>query len=92
MVQPDEIEHVQTVYVRHHGYEFPYMMYRYQATTFDILLNTDEHKAHMWVTPEEALQFELIQDEDECIKTVYFDWVRAGSNSFFPRIFLCLAE
>ena len=37
----------------------------------DVKINFHEHKGFTWVTPEDGLKFELIQDEDACFKLIY---------------------
>ena len=38
----------------------------------NVTLSRSEHKAYAWVSPIEALDFDLIPDEDHCIKYLYF--------------------
>ena len=63
-----------SVFVRFEKYDFIYHMYAYPLsgdTKPEVLLEDDAHKAFVWITPQEALQMNLIQDEDVCIKLAY---------------------
>lgn len=37
-----------------------------------VVINPDEHKDFKRVTPEEALEMDLMEDEAECIKLIFF--------------------
>jgi 8-oxo-dGTP pyrophosphatase MutT (NUDIX family) len=66
------IDFVATLYVRYPGYDFMYHMFHYiVADDTDIIIEPSEHKAYRWVTPREALQLPLIEDEDACIELFY---------------------
>lgn len=71
-VRVDNVAYFTTMYVRHDDYEFAYHMYSTPFhPSYSITLNTEEHQQHLRATPEEALQLDLIEDEDTCIKTFY---------------------
>ncbi|MDD5068858.1 MAG: NUDIX hydrolase [Candidatus Pacebacteria bacterium] len=59
-------------YVRYRDYDFLYHSYRVILKDEPKLaLNPKEHKDFRWVEPKDALGFNLIQDEDMCIKWAY---------------------
>ncbi len=69
---PEYIEQSNRVYVTHHGYSFIYHICRYKLTQEpSIILNEIEHKNFRWVTPDEALALNLIDDEAPCIRLTY---------------------
>jgi hypothetical protein len=37
-----------------------------------VKINFNEHKGFTWVTPEDGLNMDLLQDEDPCFRLVYF--------------------
>jgi 8-oxo-dGTP diphosphatase len=59
------------VFVRYSEYDFIYYIYRLTVIHKNSIVKRDEHQDHQWVTPQEALTTNLIQDEDACIKLVY---------------------
>jgi 8-oxo-dGTP pyrophosphatase MutT (NUDIX family) len=60
------------VYLRYPEFDFVYHMYRLQLISLpNITLNLDEYKDFKWVTPNEALNHDLIPGEDECIRLFY---------------------
>lgn len=70
---PDiEVKYSHEVYVRFAAYDFIYHM---SSAAFhsqpDVKINVQEHSQFTWVTPEEALKMDLIEDEDACIKLQY---------------------
>lgn len=68
-VQRDECKYFEGYYVRYPGYDYVYHVYHLPVSEKPVLdLNLKEHKGLQWVTPEEALRLDLIQDEDVCIK------------------------
>lgn len=72
VIPEGKIEHFRTVYVRYPDYDFPYHMFIHLAEAKpEIILDTSAHKEYAWKTPEEALQMNLIPDEDKCIKLFY---------------------
>jgi 8-oxo-dGTP pyrophosphatase MutT (NUDIX family) len=61
------------VFVRYPEKDFVYHMASAKIETKSMpVINTDEHCEFVWVTPGEALQLDLIKDEDACIK-LFFD-------------------
>lgn len=68
------IEYLGVVHVSYPNIDFDYHMSRSVLSPEnnpDIVINPDEHKEHRWVTPQEALELDLIEDEDGCIRMHY---------------------
>lgn len=64
-----DLEYRGKVYVKYPDYDFVYhVFYSASPGSQRILINRSEHKAYRWVPPRAALNMNLIQDEDECIK------------------------
>ena len=71
-LQVSDLSYIQEVYVKYPSYDFIYHIYHKKLEAEpEITINLEEHKHHIWRTPEEALTEALIQDEDACIKIVY---------------------
>lgn len=69
------VESFDPVYVEHNKKDhFAYYMFRtkLKEDPSAIKINFEEHKGYTWVTPADALKMDLIQDEDPCIRMVYF--------------------
>jgi len=59
-------------YIRYLEYDFIFHVYHILLTQEPkIILNLKEHKDYVWITPQEALKRNLIQDEDQSIKWFY---------------------
>ena len=67
-LNPASLEYLTKVFVNH-GYDFVYHMFR---TKFEaeplVVVSPKEHQAFLWVTPEEALRMNLVDDLGECVK------------------------
>lgn len=69
------IENLDTVYVEHNEKDhFIYHMFRtkMEGDPSAVKINFDEHKGFTWVSPADALKMDLIQDEDPCVRLVFF--------------------
>lgn len=72
----ENIEHFIKVYVRYPDYDFIYHIFHIKLDrTFDVKIDSREHKAFTWVTPTQALEMNLVPDQDLCIKLFYSDIV-----------------
>ena len=68
----DDLIYFQKVYVQYPTYEFIYHMYHKKLDYKpEITINPEEHKKYMWQHPQKALEQNLIQDLDACIKMFY---------------------
>jgi len=69
---PNLIRFAHMVFVRYPEYDFNYHIFHLSSAE-EIFVNIDPsaHKKFAWVTPREALEMELIQDEDACINLCY---------------------
>lgn len=67
-----QLEFFQTVFVRFAAIDIVYHMFRLSLEGQpEVILSPTEHTQKKWVTPKEALQLPLVQDEDVCIKMFY---------------------
>lgn len=59
--------------IRHPGFDFVYYITKCTPAEHpgSVKINFDEHKGFTWVTPSDALQMNLMLDEDTCIKITY---------------------
>lgn len=74
-ISKQEIENLGTVYIEYNDNDhFVYHMFRtkLQDNPGDVKINFVEHKGFTWVTPSDALKMDLLQDEDPCIRLIYF--------------------
>ncbi len=77
LINLDEVNHVNTFYVKYPELNFIYHLFHYRTTQRpEIILNSKEHTDFLWVTPGVALTMTLIPDEDFCIKYFYKDSVQ----------------
>lgn len=61
-----------SVYVRYPDFDFIYHIYHLQLDhDCPVRIDSDAHKNFIWVSPHVALQMNLIQDEDACIRLFY---------------------
>jgi len=66
------LEYLDKVYVKYPEYSFIYHMFRLVINSEPLIkINPEEHQDFKWVSPNEALSLELIQDLDECLKISY---------------------
>lgn len=75
-ISHQDIQHVQTVYIEYNESDhFIYHMFRtrLQGNPGAVKINYQEHKGFTWVTPEDSLNMDLLQDEDPCIRLAYFN-------------------
>lgn len=68
----ENIHFRKTVFVRYPDYDFVYHIFQTELDTeSEVIINIEEHKDFRWATPSEALEMNLVPDEDACIKLVY---------------------
>ncbi len=67
-----DMKYYKEVYVKYPTYDFIYHMYHAKLEEQpQVKINLEEHKSFVWKNPSEALEEELIQDLDTCIKMFY---------------------
>ena len=72
VLDSSELFYFEKLYIKFHDYDFIYYIYHTEIDRKqEIIINNQEHKDFVWITPKEALKMPLIQDEDECIKLFY---------------------
>lgn len=68
----EDFKYFDGFYIRYPEFDYVYHIYHLSLEERpNINLNLEEHKAYKWITPEDALKLNLIQDEDICIKWFY---------------------
>ncbi|MEI8008760.1 MAG: NUDIX hydrolase [bacterium] len=68
------IKYIDKIFVRYSDYDFIYHMFHKKFDTQPhVTINPNEHKNYIRKTPKQALDLNLIQDLDECIKLFYKD-------------------
>ena len=71
-IEKDKLAFSMTTYVKYPEYDFIYHIFSTSLENIpEIILNPNEHKNYFWITPKEALAFDLIPGEAECIKLHY---------------------
>lgn len=66
------LQYINKMYVKYPKFAFTYCMFRAKFTQMPkVTINNVEHKDFIWVSPKKALELNLIEDLDECIKMVY---------------------
>lgn len=61
-----------TMYERYKEADFLYHIFRAVLDRREqVIISPNEHSEYTWVSPQEALKMDLIQDLDVCIKLVY---------------------
>lgn len=69
---PNLINHLNKIYVRYPDYDFIYhIFYSRLNKQEEVKIDTKEHKAFFWVSPQEALEMDLVPDQDSCINLVF---------------------
>lgn len=66
--EPAAFSYVDTLFVRTEARDICYHTYRVALSEKpEVVLSTSEHSAFAWVSPEEALEKDLVHDLDTCI-------------------------
>jgi len=67
-----DCKYFEAYYVRYPEYDYLYHVYNISLKEKPSLnLNLEENKEYKWIKPKDALNLNLIQDEDVCIKLFY---------------------
>lgn len=67
-----EVEYYKKVFVRYANYDFIYHIFHVELKTpIKVILNKNEHKNFQWLTPQQALEINLIEDLEVCIEIFY---------------------
>jgi 8-oxo-dGTP pyrophosphatase MutT (NUDIX family) len=80
-LDPEYVHYIGSLYIRVTNFDFQYNMFDYQQEIRDpgeVKINFAEHKGFTWVTPQEALNMNLITDEDVCFE-ITFGLTRKGT-------------
>ena len=68
----EEVKYFNRCYVRYDDFDFEHHIFSVRLTERPkVKINQEEHKDFVWISPENALKLNLIQDEDSCIKWFY---------------------
>ncbi|MFZ2205034.1 MAG: NUDIX hydrolase [Minisyncoccia bacterium] len=68
----DQFKLLGTVFVQYPDYDFIYYTFYFPLTgNYEVKIESKAHKAFEWMTPEDALNKDLIPDLDNCIKLYY---------------------
>lgn len=71
-VLPAQIEYIRKVYVKYPKYHFIFYMFRTELDKKPrVVINSHEHKAYKWISPNEALNMNLIGGLNSCIEKFY---------------------
>jgi 8-oxo-dGTP pyrophosphatase MutT (NUDIX family) len=68
---PSQLAHFKKLYVRYPAFDFVYDVFHYPLLDKFPVALSHEHTEYRWAEPTEALTFNLIPDEDACIKMFY---------------------
>ncbi|MCF7831735.1 MAG: NUDIX hydrolase [Candidatus Pacebacteria bacterium] len=72
MLPSSELSYFGKVFVRYPEYDFVYHMYHTELNQRqDVVISQQEHKDFKWISPKKALEMNLIQDLDACIRLFY---------------------
>lgn len=72
-ISTQPIRYIGKVYIKYPTYDNVYYMFSCapKEDPGSVKINFDEHKGFTWITPQNALQMELMLNEDDCIKLCY---------------------
>jgi 8-oxo-dGTP pyrophosphatase MutT (NUDIX family) len=70
-IDKKKIGNIAVVFVSNPKLSFLYHMFKYELDRLPKIALNDEHSEYRWVTPQEALKLDLIEDEDECLKLAF---------------------
>jgi 8-oxo-dGTP pyrophosphatase MutT (NUDIX family) len=69
-----QVQFLKTVFIEHNERDhIIYHMFRTKMNfnPADVRINFNEHKGFTWITPQEALKMNLMDDEADCFKLTY---------------------
>lgn len=67
-----KLKFLRTVFVKYPEVDFEFSMFKTELDNMPKKIELDEEQEeYVWVTPQEALSYDLVPDEAECIKLVY---------------------
>lgn len=73
-IDSEKLDYFDKLFVRYPSYDFVYHIFHHICERMPVVvLNSDEHKDSCWVEPQQALEMNLIPDEDACIKLFFKD-------------------
>ncbi|MBS0649251.1 MAG: NUDIX hydrolase [Verrucomicrobia bacterium] len=70
----EKIHYIGKLFIKVPNFDFEYHMIQYMPqieNPQDVKINFKEHKGFTWVTPRDALKYNLITDEDICFELVF---------------------
>jgi len=68
-----ELDFFRSVYVTHPEHQFIYHIFHHRLKKKPtVSINPQEHQEYLWTSPREALNMNLVDDLDTCIKMYYF--------------------
>jgi 8-oxo-dGTP diphosphatase len=71
-ISSDQLEYLAKVYVKYPDYDFVYYMFRARLNDRpEVVLSVGEHKDYRWLSPQAALNLDLVGDLDNCLKMSY---------------------
>lgn len=71
-IPSSDLSYFEKVFVRYPDYDFVYHMYHAELNQRqDVVISQQEHKDFKWISPEKALEMDLIEDLDVCITLFY---------------------
>ncbi len=71
-IPESDLSYFDSIFVRHEGRDFVYHMFSTQLPDRPkVTLNPGEHQAFIWISPSQALEMDLLHDNNECIKLFY---------------------
>ncbi len=70
-VNPKNIRFLFKAYVQYADYSFEWYAFKYELSEKPDVTLSIEHDEYRWVTPKKALTYDLMQDEDWCIRKAF---------------------
>jgi len=68
----DDLKYLNKIYVRYPDYDFVYYMFCFQLEERPFInIRKSEHETFCWVSPNRALEMNLVSGQDMCIEMVY---------------------